>query len=269
VKILFRSWFLIRLIGHDVYRGALREKMMYSFLLLSFLFILLANVPYVVNDPGVFENQLPMATALQVGFVAINIFILLIAVFVSLSTMQNYLAFERLELLLFRPLRRWQIMAGVLLGLYKMILINWFLMTAGVWLVIVSHEPTLAFFVWKGFSVMALLGLLYVSLVVFFYSLLPNVIAGVMAVFVVIAGFGVPSAGRAFAGLSWPQLLEQMIGLALRLLPQIHALLAIALKELLIFRIPIAPAGYLFHAAFLMILLNIVACLIFERKSQF
>ncbi len=259
----------IRLIAGDVYRTAVREKMMYGFLLLSFLFILMANVPYMVADPKVFENQPALTSSLQIGFVAIHIFILLIAVFVSLNTMQNYLAFERLVLLLSRPVRRWQIMAGVLLGLYQMILINWFLMTMGIWLVVLSHERMLLPFVWSGLSVAALLGILYVSLVVFFYCLMPNMMAGVLTIFVVIAGFGVSSARLVFARLGWPVFFEKAARLGLNALPQINALLGISMKELRFFHLNIPTSFYIFQSFLLIAALGLFSCSAFERRSQF
>lgn len=269
MKKFFYSCYQIWLISFDVYRCALREKLMYGFLLLSFVFILLSNVPYMIRDPKVFYGMLPLESALQVGFGGINIFLLLIAVFVSLGVLQSALTMERLELFLVRPLSRWKIMAGVIFGLYQMLLINWFLMTAGIWLVIILHEPTLALFVWKGFSVLALVGLLYVSLVAFFYTFLPNVVSGVLTVFIVIASFGASSASQTFGQLGWPPFLEQTAKFALRLLPQIPMVLAVAVKELLIFRVTISPAQYIIHTVLLILLCNIASCAIFQKKSQF
>lgn len=265
----FLVFWRVRLIAGDVYRSAVREKMMYGFLLLFFLFILMANVPYMVGDPQVFDNQPAIMSSLQIGFVAIHIFILLIAVFVSLNTMQDYLAFERLVLLLSRPVRRWQIMAGVLLGLYQMILINWFLMTMGIWLVVLSHERMLLLFVWSGLSVAALLGVLYISLVVFFYSLMPNMMAGVFSIFVVIAGFGVSSARSVFARLGWPVFFEKAALLGLNALPQINALIGISMKELRLFHLDVSGWFYIFQSFLLIVALGFFSCWVFERRSQF
>jgi hypothetical protein len=140
-------------------------------------------------------------------------------------------------------------MAGVLLGLYQMILINWFLMTMGICLVVLSHERMLLPFVWSGLSVAALLGILYVSLVVFFYCLMPNMMAGVLTIFVVIAGFGVSSARLVFARLGWPVFFEKAARLGLNALPQINALLGISMKELG-FAISISDKFYIFNPPF-------------------
>ncbi|HQP91737.1 MAG TPA: hypothetical protein PLU24_03590, partial [Candidatus Omnitrophota bacterium] len=184
----------IALISRDVAWAALRERMMYGFLLLAFLFILMANVPFSINDPKVFQGQAPAVSAVQIGFVSINIFTILITVFVSISTLQNYLSRQRLVLLLSKPVKRWHIIEGVILGLFEMVFLNWFLMTSGIWLVILSQTRTLGLYVWSGMSITALMSLLYVSLVVFFYMLIPNAVAGVLTVFMLIAGFGVPFA---------------------------------------------------------------------------
>jgi len=46
---------LVIVISRDVCRAALKERMMYGFLLLALPFILMANVPFMINDPEVFE----------------------------------------------------------------------------------------------------------------------------------------------------------------------------------------------------------------------
>src|SRR3990172_8479906 len=87
---------LVLVVSRDVYRSALKERMMYGFLLLALLFILMANIPFMVDDPRIFQGELPAVAAVQIGFVSLNIFTILIGVFVSLSTLQNFLAKERL-----------------------------------------------------------------------------------------------------------------------------------------------------------------------------
>ena len=79
-----------------------------------------------------------------------------------------------------KPVRRWQIIEGVILGLCEMIFLNWVLLTGGVWLVIFSQTKAPSFYVWAGMSVTALMACFYVTLVVFFYSILPNIMAGLL-----------------------------------------------------------------------------------------
>lgn len=251
-------------IARDVYRLAARERMMYGFLLLALLFILMANVPFMVGDPRVFENQAPETAALEIGFVAINIFTLLIAVFVSLGTLQSFLSRERLIFLLAKPVRRWQIMEGLLLGLIEMVFLNWCLMTTGLWLVIVSQTKSFGFHVWSGLSVAALLGALYVTLVVFFYMLIPNALAGVLAIFILIAGFGASMAQHVILQKLSHPFLKTAALFGLGILPKINALFGLSMRELALFDINIRAAPLLGHTCLVIGGLNVLACLRFR-----
>lgn len=266
---LFREFRNVVLISRDVYRAALRERMMYGFLLLAFLFILMANVPFSVNDPEVFGGQPPVVATVQIGFVAINIFTILITVFVSVSTLQNFLARERLVLLLSKPIRRWQIIVGVILGLFEMVFMSWFLMTAGIWLVIISQTRDLALFVWAGMSVTVLLSLLYVSFVVFFYVLIPTAVAGVLTIFVLVAGFGAPLAQELFRSSHTPSFISKFLQLGLWVLPKINDLWGISMVELKLFRLSVSVAPIFLQTCALILGLNLLSCWKFRRFCRF
>lgn len=262
------NFYGVIVIARDVYRSAVRERMMYGFLLLALLFILMANVPFMVGDPRVFENQAPETAALEIGFVAINIFTLLIAVFVSLGTLQSFLSRERLIFLLTKPVRRWQIMEGLLLGLIEMVFLNWCLMTAGLWLVVVSQTKSFGFYVWSGLGVTALLGVLYVILIVFFYTLIPNAIAGVLTILIFIAGFGASMAQQIIAQKISQPFLKTAVLFGLGLLPKINALFGLSMRELGLFDINIRPTPLLGHTFLVIGGINVLACLRFRRFGR-
>lgn len=260
---------LVFAVSRDVCRTALKERMMYGFLLLAFLFILMANVPFMVNDPDVFGGSLAQEAAIQIGFVSINIFTLLIAVFASLSTLQTYLSKERLILLLSKPLEYWQIFEGVVFGLFQMLFLNWFLMTAGIWLVYISQTRTLGLFIWSGMSVTLLLALIYCTLVVFFYCLIPNLMAGILSVLVIIAGFGTSLARETFSVASYHSVVKKLLELGLNVLPKINELMGISLKELSLFNIHISGLWIIVHSALFLAVLNLVSILRFRKFCQF
>lgn len=260
---------LVLLVSNEVARSAFKERMMYGFLLLALLFILMANVPFMTQAAQVFEDQSPEVAAVQIGFVAINIFTILIAVFVSVNTLQNFLDRERLILFLSKPLKRWQILEGLILGLFKMVFLNWFLMTAGIWLVLVSQTKTLCFYIWPGMGVTILMALLYVTLIVFFYCLIPNATAGVLAVLIMIAGFGVSLARDVFLSSSYPYLVKKAFLLSLSILPKINSLWGLSMSELKFFVLSINAAPLLLHTAFLILVLNFACIWRFRRFCQF
>jgi ABC-type transport system involved in multi-copper enzyme maturation permease subunit len=260
---------LVILISRDVCRSSLKERMMYGFLLLALLFILMANVPFSINDPKLFEGQSAKISAIQIGFVSVNIFTILIAIFVSINTLQTFFSKERLVLLLSKPVRRWQILEGVILGLFEMVFLNWFLMTAGIWLVIVSQARVLGVSIWIGMSPTILMALLYVTLVVFFYCLIPNAMAGILAVLVIIAGFGVPLAEEAFARSASPVLVRTVFQWSLKVLPQINALWGISMQQLGLFHLKIRGFSIVGQTFILIAALNLLACVKFRRLSKF
>ncbi len=254
----------IGLISNDVCRAALRERMMYGFLLLALIFILMANVPFAVDDPSAFEGQPAEVSAVQIGFVSINIFIILITVFVSLSTMQDFLGRQRLVLLLSKPIERWQIIVGVILGLFEMVFLNWFLMTAGVWLVILSQTRQLALYLWSGMSVTVIMGLLYVTIVVFFYTLIPNAVAGVLSIFLLIASFGVPYAKELFADARYPGLVAKLFQIGLNIMPKINDLWGVSMVELGMFDLKVNAARIIVHTLIFIAALCTIICFKFR-----
>lgn len=266
---LIKNLRLVGVVSRDVSLTALKEKMLYGFLLLALLFILMANVPFMIDDPKVFGGEAPAVAAIQIGFVSINVFTILIAIFVSVGTLQNFLNEERLLFLLSKPVRRWQILEGVVLGLFKTLFMNWFLMTSGLWLVLISQTRMLHLYVWTGTAVTVLMALLYVSLVVFFYTLIPNTMAGIISVFVIIAGFGVQLAEHAFEVTAFPAFMKWALGIGLKLLPQINALWGVSMQKLALFDLKINAAPVILQTITLIIVLNLVSCWRFRRFCRF
>ncbi len=256
------------LISRDVCRQASKERMMYGFLLLALLFILMANVPFMVDDPRAFHGEKPETAALQIGFMSINIFTLLIAIFTCVNTLQNYLARDRLVLLLSKPVARWQVLEGVVLGLFEIVFMTWCLMTGGVWLVIVSQAKVTGLFVWSGMSVTALLALFYVTLVVFLYCIIPNVLSGVLAIFFIIAGFGASLAQDMFATAPVSPFARQALLAGLQVLPKINELLGVSMKTLGFFDVPIRPWSWVGHTLALCAVLNLAGCWKFRNFFQ-
>ena len=58
---------LIRIISKDVFRAASKERLMYGFLVLSLLFVLLSNMPFIINDPELFAGMTPKIASLKIA----------------------------------------------------------------------------------------------------------------------------------------------------------------------------------------------------------
>jgi len=269
VKTLGRDLRTTFLIGREVYRWATRERMMYGFLLLALLFILMANVPFMVDDPTIFSDQPPQQSAVQIGFVAIQIFIPLIAIFVTVSVLQSFLGRENLILLLSKPVRSWQVLAGAVVGLFEMVFLNWFLMTAGLWFILLSQTRLLTAYLWPGMSIALLMGLLCIGLTVFFYLLVPNALAGILAILMLVAGLGGPLARETFLRTASSSYFHRMLAFSTQLLPQVNALWGVSMTRLRMFDLRIDAGRIIAHSfAFLFVVLAL-AFVQFRRTSRF
>ncbi len=266
------AWSSLRitfLIGREVYRWATRERMMYGFLLLALLFILMANVPFMVDDPKLFSDQTPRQAALHIGFVAVHIFIPLIAIFVSVSVLQSFLGRANLILLMSKPVRSWQVLGGAVIGLFRMIFLNWFLMTAGLWFVLVSQTRLLTVYLWPGMSIALLMGLLCISLTVFFYLFVPNALAGILTILMLIAGLGGPLARETFLKGAASSFFHQMLAASTRLLPQVNALWGVSMIRLRMFELEL-DAGRVIAESFVFVFVVLALSFVqFRRTSRF
>jgi hypothetical protein len=224
-------------IGGEAYRWATRERMMYGFLLLALIFILMANVPFAVDDPRVFSGQPPEQAALHIGFVAVHIFIPLIAVFVSVNVLQSFLGRPNLALLFSKPVRSWQVLGGVLIGLLRMVCLNWVLMTTGFWFILASQTRMLSGALWPGMSVALLMGLLCIALTTLFYLFVPNALSGIITILALVAGLGGPLARETFMKAADGSFFNRMLVMSTRLLPQVNALWGVSMRALGLFEL--------------------------------
>jgi len=257
------------LIGREVYLWATRERMMYGFLLLALLFILMANVPFMVDDPQVFGEQTPEQAALHIGFVAVHIFIPLIAVFVSVNVLQSFLARENLTLFFSKPVRSWHLLGGAVIGLFQMLFLNWVLMTTGLWFILVSQTRMMTGFLWPGMGIALIVGFVCISLTVFFYLIVPNALAGILTILMLVAGLGAPMARETFLKAADGSLFNRLLVLSTELLPQVNALWGISMTSLHMFELRL-DSGRILAQTFAFIFAVLTFSLIkFHRTSRF
>jgi ABC-type transport system involved in multi-copper enzyme maturation permease subunit len=259
----FESLRLVRIISKDVFRQASRERLMYGFLILSLLFVLLSNVPFLINDPKLFEGMPAKIASVQIGFMGINIFLMLTSVFIGLSVLQNFLSEYNLAILLSKPIKRWQILEGAFFGLFKVLFLNWLIMVSSLWMIIYFHTQQFSPEMWLGMGVSLILVMIYVSLLIFFYTLIPNAISGILTIFIIIAGFGV-SLSRAYF-LKFPNYLFFIARLGTELIPKINLLFGVSMNMLGIFDIRIKYPPIFIHTAIFIVAVHLLSCLRFSR----
>lgn len=256
---------LIRVISKDVFRQASRERLMYGFLILSLLFVLLANVPFFVDNPKLFEGMPSKIASIQIGFMGINIFLMLTSVFIGLGVLQNVFSECNLTILLSKPLKRWQILEGVFFGLFKVLFLNWLIMVSSLWMIIYLHTQQLSLDMWLGMGVSLILAMIYISILIFFYTVIPNAISGILTVFIIIAGFGVALSEEYF--LKFPKYLFFLAKFGTELVPKINLLFGASMNMLGIFQLKINYLPVFLHTILFLIAIHIISCFKFSRTK--
>jgi ABC-type transport system involved in multi-copper enzyme maturation permease subunit len=260
---LLESLRLIRAISKDVFRSASKERLMYGFLILSILFVLLSNMPFFINDPELFEGLPPKISSLQIGFMGINMFLMLISVFIGLNVLQEMFSEHSLSLLLSKPIKRWHIVEGVFFGLFKILFLNWLIMVSSLWIIIYCHTKELNANIITGMGVSMILVMIYVSLVIFFYTLIPNAISGILTFFIIIAGFGVSLSREYFTSLS--PLFSFLVKIGLEIVPKINLLFGVSMNVLGVFSLKINYAPIFLHTVIFLLVLHLFSCFKFSR----
>ncbi|MBL7198500.1 MAG: hypothetical protein ISS47_10435 [Candidatus Omnitrophica bacterium] len=262
---LLESLRLIRIISKDVFRAASKERLMYGFLILSLLFVLLSNMPFLINDPKLFEGMPPKIASVQIGFIGINMFLMLISVFIGLNVLQDILSEHNLSVLLSKPIKRWCILEGVSFGLFKILFLNWLIMVSSLWIIIYFHTQEFNADIWIGMGVSLILVMIYISLVIFFYTLIPNAISGILTFFIIIAGFGVSLSKEYFSSLSKSLFFLAKFGV--ELVPKINLLFGVSMNILGIFKLRINYLPIFLHTIIFLIILHVLSCLKFNQPK--
>lgn len=262
---LMESLRLIRIISQDVFRAASKERLMYGFLILSLLFVLLSNMPFLINDPRLFEGMPPKIASIQIGFMGISIFLMLTSVFIGLNVLQDILCEHNLALLLSKPLKRWHILEGLFFGLFKIVFLNWLIMVSSFWLIIYFHTHQFHPNILTGMGVSLILVMIYISLIIFFYTLIPNAISGIFTFFIIIAGFGVSLSKEFFSPLSnyWFMLAK----FGIEIVPKINLLMGVSMDILGIFNLRINYFPIFLHTIIFLIVIHTLSCIKFSRPK--
>jgi len=257
---------IINVVSSAVYKAASKERLMYGFLIVSMFFVLMANAPFFFDFSPVLGDVPSEAIALQIGFMGINIFLMLISIFITLNILQEMFSKDVLIMLLSKPIRRWEMLEGISLGLFKICFLNWFIMAASLWLVIVIHLKQVHNYIWLGTSVSLLLVMIYISLMLFFYTIIPNAISGILTFFIIFAGFGSSLAPEVFNTLH--PLASWFAKLGGGILPKVNELNGISMNLLRIFEIEnVKTMPILAHTLLFLIATHIISCFKFSRSK--
>lgn len=234
----------IWIISKDILRSGMRLRLMYGLLLIAFIFLLMSNIPFLLKDTEVFKDQSPLKNALQIGFVFIHFFSILIAIAVSISILKDYLIPERLILLFSKPITHKEFFLGMLLGMNIMVFLNWIFLVFSLWISIFFHTAKLNLFIFSGFFPAFLIEIICVGLVIFFYRILPNFLSGLLCFLIILAGFG-----GSLEDITeiMPGYLGEVFSWTAKLLPKINSLWGISMKLLDIFPVRVNITSIVLH----------------------
>ncbi|MFC1752698.1 hypothetical protein ACFL96_04805 [Thermoproteota archaeon] len=119
------------------------------------------------------------------------------------------------------------------------------------------------FKIWLGMGVSLILAFIYIALQIFFYTLIPNAISGIITLFVIIAAFGVTLTKQFLNSL--PGFFADMTRLGLEFVPKINELLGISMAELGIFNIKIDYYPIFLHTIIFVVFFHVASCIKFSR----
>ncbi|MFH1622787.1 MAG: hypothetical protein ABIA97_06710, partial [Candidatus Omnitrophota bacterium] len=100
---------------------------------------------------------------------------------------------------------------------------------------------------------------------IFFYTIIPNAISGILTFFIIIAGFGVSLSKEYFATLS--KTLFLLVKLGLEIVPKINLLFGVSMNVLGIFKYRMNYFPIFLHTFIFILALHIISCFKFNRPK--
>lgn len=253
----------VYLISKDIFLFCLNEKWLYGFLILALLFVSIVNIPFWLKDLEPFKEMPPEKNALQVGLFFINVFLVLISVFLSVIGLSHFLSSERISLILSKPVRRSEYILGIISGLYFVLLLNWFILVSTLFFILFLHTKYMDLSIYLGMLPSVLLSFICIGLVIFFYTIIPNFLSGILSLFVLLSGFGltledIKKSEHLFLG--------RLIRLGAIFLPKVNSLFGISFDMLEIFEVRVNKLSTILHTVIFIFVLNLISVYRFKRS---
>ena len=248
----------------NVFKASLQNKVMYGLLFLSLLFGSMAHLPFVMKELQGFRGETPFIMAVEIGFIFIVIFMILIVVFVSLGILRNQLEPGKMLLILSKPIRRWEILFGISLGLMGILFLNWLVITSGLWATIFIHTKQLNLNIFLGMGFVLLMGILFLSLIIMIYTFIPSGLSGILAFLVFLGSFGAADSTRLVQWINYPWLINP-VKIIIKCLPPIIPLLAVSMNTLGMLSLDIRFFSPILHTLILIVVFNIIGFIKFNR----
>jgi len=257
----------IFVIAQDTFLMILNQRLLYGILIIAIMFILMTNLPFRSEEFRVFKDQPAEFSAVHIAFLFINLFLLIISVFLSLNILQSGLSPDKTVLLLTKPVRRWELWLGIIFGLFWILSLVWLVMVIETWIILFIYTHKINIVMFPAMAVILLLSFLYASIVSFFYTFLPNTLSGIMAALIIFSGLGSPEVLRMTEGL-FSSYFRSVMKLTVFFLPQIVHLLGISMNLLGVLSEKVNALPIIMHTIGLILILNLIAVFRFSLVAK-
>lgn len=170
-------------IALNTYRETVRDKVLYNLVLFA---LLLIGSSYVLGQISVYQE---VKIIKDIGLASISIFGMVIAIFIGIGLVSKEIDKRTLYSLLPKPISRVQFLLGKYLGLAVTLLVNVLVMTAGLYLLLLSmgerFDPSLLEAIYLVYVSLCVL----VGVAILFSTFSSSLLAGLFTGFVYIAGY--------------------------------------------------------------------------------
>jgi hypothetical protein len=200
----------------------------------------------------------PQENAIIMGVGSINIFLIFISIFLSLSVLARQFQRDNLLFMLSKPLQAYQLLLGTQVALILALLAFWAVLSLELLFIIALNASSYVPIALEALLPVATLTVIYSSLAVFFFTLWPSFFSAIFPFMVIITSFArldiklLVSRTR----LEW---LVRLIDSGFILIPPIGQILGLPLKTLGIVDVPLNIVLLLGHSLALVVLLGLLS----------
>lgn len=237
----------------------------FIFMAIGSLFVVSSILYFFLPELAQFGSRDPGQNMAAAGLSSLNLFLIFLSIFLSLSVLTRQFRKDNLIFLLSKPVQSSQLLIGTALGLVIVFLSFWALLSLELLVIIALLAKHLLLQTLFALLPVVLLMLLYTSLTVFFFSLWPSSLSAILPFLFIITSFTqddvflLLSAGN----IVW---LKRLMQLAFFFIPPVGKVMAISFRQISLFDVEINLATTLAHAIFIAIFLLALGSLKVSRS---
>lgn len=237
---------------------------LFIFTAISALFVLFSLLYFFIPELAQFGSRLPGQNAALAGLSSINIFLIFLSIFLSLSVLMRQFQRDNLIFFLSKPLKPTQLLLGTTIGLAIVLLGYWALLSLELLVIIGIFSNNFLLQTLFALLPLAFLAIIYTCLCVFFFSLWPSFLSAIFPFLFILTSLArVDIKALLSSSNLW---LKRMVDLAFLFIPPIGQVMAISLKKLNFINVEQNSGLVLLHCVFIIIFFLTLGCLRISKK---